>query len=148
MLRHAKVGTHEAHLIETLQARFDALEIVLRWHQVGLVEKKTVRKRNLRSDDGAFIGALTSLNPKVTGSMARTGIGTEQGRKEGSQPATCSIASFSTPSSLTSSRCCSMCLASTSVTMPSRRANCCGKWEGQAWDRAQECAAGSRCGVG
>mmetsp|Transcript_67804 Transcript_67804/g.189270 ORF Transcript_67804/g.189270 Transcript_67804/m.189270 type:complete len:239 (+) Transcript_67804:799-1515(+) len=39
-----------------------------------------------------------------------------------SAKATCSTASFSTPSGFCSSRCCSMCLASTSVTMPSSRA--------------------------
>mmetsp|Transcript_74180 Transcript_74180/g.179211 ORF Transcript_74180/g.179211 Transcript_74180/m.179211 type:complete len:242 (+) Transcript_74180:611-1336(+) len=37
--------------------------------------------------------------------------------------ATCSTASFSAPSAFSSSRCCSMCLASTSVTMPSSLAN-------------------------
>mmetsp|Transcript_6323 Transcript_6323/g.14831 ORF Transcript_6323/g.14831 Transcript_6323/m.14831 type:complete len:251 (+) Transcript_6323:376-1128(+) len=36
---------------------------------------------------------------------------------------TCSTDSFSTPSGFSSSRCCSMCLASTSVTMPSSLAN-------------------------
>mmetsp|Transcript_31047 Transcript_31047/g.53427 ORF Transcript_31047/g.53427 Transcript_31047/m.53427 type:complete len:287 (+) Transcript_31047:46-906(+) len=36
-----------------------------------------------------------------------------------SAKATCSFDSFSAPSGLTSSRCCSMCLASTSVTIPS-----------------------------
>mmetsp|Transcript_25251 Transcript_25251/g.58886 ORF Transcript_25251/g.58886 Transcript_25251/m.58886 type:complete len:257 (+) Transcript_25251:596-1366(+) len=39
--------------------------------------------------------------------------------------ATCSTASFSAPSGFSSSRCCSMCFASTSVTMPSSRANAC-----------------------
>mmetsp|Transcript_5893 Transcript_5893/g.14634 ORF Transcript_5893/g.14634 Transcript_5893/m.14634 type:complete len:359 (+) Transcript_5893:121-1197(+) len=38
-----------------------------------------------------------------------------------SAKATCSTASFSAPSAFSSSRCCSMCLASTRVTMPSRR---------------------------
>mmetsp|Transcript_5328 Transcript_5328/g.23602 ORF Transcript_5328/g.23602 Transcript_5328/m.23602 type:complete len:231 (+) Transcript_5328:199-891(+) len=38
-----------------------------------------------------------------------------------SAKATCSIASFSAPSGFSSSRCCSMCLASTRVTIPSRR---------------------------
>mmetsp|Transcript_2731 Transcript_2731/g.10711 ORF Transcript_2731/g.10711 Transcript_2731/m.10711 type:complete len:214 (-) Transcript_2731:802-1443(-) len=38
-----------------------------------------------------------------------------------SAKATCSTASFSAPSGFSSSRCCSMCLASTRVTMPSRR---------------------------
>mmetsp|Transcript_17190 Transcript_17190/g.34914 ORF Transcript_17190/g.34914 Transcript_17190/m.34914 type:complete len:204 (+) Transcript_17190:709-1320(+) len=37
--------------------------------------------------------------------------------------ATCSTASFSAPSGFSSSRCCSMCLASISVTIPSSRAN-------------------------
>mmetsp|Transcript_34328 Transcript_34328/g.80421 ORF Transcript_34328/g.80421 Transcript_34328/m.80421 type:complete len:202 (+) Transcript_34328:559-1164(+) len=40
-----------------------------------------------------------------------------------SAKATCSIASFSTPSGFSSSRCISMCFASTSAMMPSRRAN-------------------------
>mmetsp|Transcript_14006 Transcript_14006/g.41741 ORF Transcript_14006/g.41741 Transcript_14006/m.41741 type:complete len:300 (-) Transcript_14006:86-985(-) len=39
--------------------------------------------------------------------------------KRRSAKATCSSASFSAPSGFSSSRCCSMCLASTSVTMPS-----------------------------
>mmetsp|Transcript_5386 Transcript_5386/g.9030 ORF Transcript_5386/g.9030 Transcript_5386/m.9030 type:complete len:222 (+) Transcript_5386:939-1604(+) len=40
-----------------------------------------------------------------------------------SAKATCSTASFSAPSGFSSSRCCSICLASTTVTMPSSRAN-------------------------
>mmetsp|Transcript_22019 Transcript_22019/g.49678 ORF Transcript_22019/g.49678 Transcript_22019/m.49678 type:complete len:381 (+) Transcript_22019:595-1737(+) len=40
-----------------------------------------------------------------------------------SAKATCSTASFSAPSGFSSSRCCSMCFASISVTIPSRRAN-------------------------
>mmetsp|Transcript_2298 Transcript_2298/g.3616 ORF Transcript_2298/g.3616 Transcript_2298/m.3616 type:complete len:202 (-) Transcript_2298:377-982(-) len=44
-------------------------------------------------------------------------------RRSLSANAICSTASFSAPSFFSSSRCCSICLASTRVTMPSRREN-------------------------
>mmetsp|Transcript_57622 Transcript_57622/g.137012 ORF Transcript_57622/g.137012 Transcript_57622/m.137012 type:complete len:226 (+) Transcript_57622:504-1181(+) len=45
-----------------------------------------------------------------------------------SAKATCSTASFSTPSGFSSSRCWMMCLASTSVRMPSSCSFCCTNW--------------------
>merc|ERR1719399_1026247 len=64
-------------------------------------------------------------------------------RRRRSAKATCSTASFSTPSPLSSSRCCSTCLASTSVTIPSRRASALVHEEGLGDGRR----VGHACGL-
>mmetsp|Transcript_11717 Transcript_11717/g.35631 ORF Transcript_11717/g.35631 Transcript_11717/m.35631 type:complete len:337 (+) Transcript_11717:489-1499(+) len=57
-----------------------------------------------------------------------------------SAKATCSTASFSAPSGFSASRCCSMCLASTRVTMPSSLENC---WTSSSTKKVWATGAGS-----
>ena len=75
-----------------------------RWHRVIGANLLSSRSR-------------ASMRPRSASSLTRSVLL----RSSRSAKATCSMASFSAPSGFSSSRCCSMCFASTRVTMPSRR---------------------------
>mmetsp|Transcript_8500 Transcript_8500/g.24384 ORF Transcript_8500/g.24384 Transcript_8500/m.24384 type:complete len:274 (-) Transcript_8500:417-1238(-) len=93
---------------------------------------KPLMPRTLSIDTEAFSHRITGANllmPRMRPSILLSASSSPSSRSillssTRSAKAICSSASFSQPSGLEeSSRCCSMCLASTRVTMPSRRAN-------------------------
>mmetsp|Transcript_13046 Transcript_13046/g.29781 ORF Transcript_13046/g.29781 Transcript_13046/m.29781 type:complete len:235 (+) Transcript_13046:663-1367(+) len=95
-----------------------------------LSSSKAFRSRTLAMPTLAFwqrrIGAYLLISRSFDSTLSRSSSLTRSilFTSNRSANATCSTASFSTPSAFSSSRCCSTCAASTIVTMPSRRANC------------------------